>query len=391
MENHPLNISILVWNLSTNDGIIRATLLGEALKKLGHKPQILGFIFGEGLYKATPSSWEVISVAGYNYPKLFQSVQKFLTQIDGDLIYAIKPQPASFGVALLKKGLTRKPIILDIDDWELSWHGGDDWSYRPGWKQLARDLIKPEGALRRPDHPLYLNWMERLIHYADAVTVHNSFLQKRFGGVFVPNGKDTVLFDPDRYDPEQSRSRYGMNGYRILMFPGAPRPYKGVEDILMALEQLNQPDLKLVIVGGSPYDDYDDILMKRWGKWIIKLPNYPAEVMPEIVAAAHVIVVPQRDHPAARAQFPLKLTDGMAMAKPVLATRVGDIPEILGDTGFLSSPSSPDELAHQIQKIFENLEAANALGRKARHRCQEKYSIEAMSSTLKTLISNLKT
>ena len=37
----------------------------------------------------------------------------------------------------------------------------------------------------------------------------------------------------------------------------------------------------------------------------------------------------------ARAQFPLKLTDGMAMAKPVLSTRVGDILEILSDTGYI--------------------------------------------------------
>ena len=52
--------------------------------------------------------------------------------------------------------------------------------------------------------------------------------------------------------------------------------------------------------------------------------NYLAllsEMMPEIVSAADVIVVPQRNTPAAQAQFPLKLTDGMAMAKPILATQ----------------------------------------------------------------------
>ncbi len=389
MENKKLKISILVWNLSTNDGIIRATLLGEALKKLGHKPKILGFTFGEGLYKATQSSWDIISVPGYNYPRLFQSAQKLLDQIDGDLIYAIKPQPASFGVALLKKLLTCKPMIVDIDDWELSWHGGDDWHYRPSLKQLARDLFKKEGALRRPDNPLYIKRMESLIHYANAVTVNNSFLHKRFGGVFVPNGKDVVLFNPDRYDPEECRSRYGMKGYRILMFPGAPRPYKGVEDILAALEELNQPDLKLVIVGGSPYDDYDDILTQRWEKWMIKLPNYPAEVMPEIVAAAHIIVVPQRDHPAARAQFPLKLTDGMAMAKPVLATKVGDIPEILGNTGYLVEPSSPQQLAESIQSIFGNWEEATAKGIQARQKCMAEYSLEAMSTILSDVIEGV--
>lgn len=381
--------SLLVWNLSTNDGFIRASLLQASLKKLDYEVEIIGFLYGDKLYGAIPSDTKIYAVEGTNYPDFFKSVGKVLKHIDGDIIYAIKPQTASFGVALLKKLFTNKPVILDIDDWEMSWYGGDEWQYRPTLKQLARDLLKPSGALRTPNHPLYLKWMEGLVRYANAVTVHTSFLQQRFGGTSVPNGKDTSLFDPARYNPDESRSRYGLSGYRILMFPGAPRPYKGLEDVLMALDKINQPDLKLVIVGGSPYDNYDDQLQQRWGHWIIKLPKYPANVMPDIVAAAHVVVVPQRDTPETRAQFPLKLTDGMAMAKPVLSTRVGDIPEILGETGYLVDPSSPEQIAEQIQCIFQDLELANERGRKARARCIEKYSIEAMASTLKSVMQKL--
>jgi glycosyltransferase involved in cell wall biosynthesis len=162
-----------------------------------------------------------------------------------------------------------------------------------------------------------------------------------------------------------------------------------VEDVLIALEQLNQPDLRLVIVGGSPYDNYDEHLMEKWGRWMIKLPRCPIEVMPHVLAAAHIIVVPQRDTLTARAQFPLKLSDGMAMAKPVLSTIVGDIPEILGETGYLVQPSSPEQIAEQIQLIFENLELANERGQRARARCVEKYSIESMASSLESVISQL--
>ena len=137
------------------------------------------------------------------------------------------------------------------------------------------------------------------------------------------------------------------------------------------------------------YDNYDEQLQQRWGRWIIKLPNYPADVMPDVVAAAHIVVVPQRDTPETRAQFPLKLTDGMAMAKPVLATRVGDIPEILGDTGYLAEPSCPEQIAEQIELIFQDLDLANQKGIKARKRCIEKYSIEAMASTLNSVIARL--
>ncbi len=226
-----LKVSLLIWNLSTNDGFIRAYLLQKTLIRLGYEVEIIGFIFGKELYKAIPADIKVYAVPGLNYPAMFKSINKILKNITGDIIYAIKPQPASFGIALLKKIFSKKPVILDIDDWELSWYGGDEWHYRPTFKQLARELLKPNGALRSPNHPLYVKWMENCIKYADGVTVHNNFLQQRFGGTFVPNGKDTSLFDPGRYDSEASRIRYGLSEYKILMFPGAPRPYKGVEDV----------------------------------------------------------------------------------------------------------------------------------------------------------------
>jgi glycosyltransferase involved in cell wall biosynthesis len=254
---------------------------------------------------------------------------------------------------------------------------------------LARDLLKSNGALRQPDHPLYLRWIEKLIARADAVTVHTQFLQQRFGGVSIPNGKDVQLFSPELYDPLAAKQKYGLSDYRVLMFPGAPRPYKGVEDILMALDRLEQPDLRLVIVGGSPYDDYDQQLMQQWGRWIVKLPALPHTQMPEAIAAADVIVVPQRDTPAAQAQFPLKLTDGMAMAKPILATRVGDIPAILADTGYLVEPGQTDQLAAGIQQIFADPVTATAKGVQARIRCVEHYSIEAMAARLTPLLGKI--
>ncbi|MTJ11704.1 glycosyltransferase family 4 protein [Anabaena sp. UHCC 0187] len=384
-----LKISLLVWNLSTNDGFIRASLLQKALEQLGHTTEILGFLFNENLYSAIPQETALFSVNGANYPKFLVNAAKLLHHIDGDIIYAIKPQPASFGIAICKKLYSRKPIILDIDDWEMSWYGGDEWVYQPTLKQLARDIIKQNGALRVPHHPLYIKWMEKLINQADAVTVHNEFLQQRFGGVYVPNGKDINLFNPANYNVEESRKRYGLSNYRILMFPGAPRPYKGLEDVLIALDKINQPDLKLVIVGGSPYDNYDAELQQKWGKWIIQLPQYPIDVMPNVVAAAHIIVIPQKNTPTTLAQFPLKLTDGMAMGKPILATKVGDIPSILAETGYLVDPSSPEQIADQIQLIFADLEQAEERGKKARVRCVEKYSLETMASTLNEVISRL--
>ncbi|GAB1542276.1 hypothetical protein NUACC21_49500 [Scytonema sp. NUACC21] len=382
-------VSLVVSDLSEG-GSVRAFLLAQVLQKLNYQVEIVGFLFGKELYVMPPSGIPVSSVTGKNYPNFFTSARKLLQKLDGDIIYAVKPKPTSFGLSLIKKMSDNRPLLLDMDDWELSWHGGFEWKYRPNPKQLYRDIFKNNGALRFPDHPLYISWLENLVKKADAITIDTQFLQNRFGGVYVPNGKDTAMFDPSLYDPEVSRKRYGLSEYRILMFPGAPRPHKGVEDVLIALDLLNQPDLRLVLVGSNPYDDYDDKLIQKWGRWIIQLPKRPVEVMPEVVAAAHVLVVPQRDTIIAQAQFPLKLTDGMAMAKPVLSTKVGDIPEILGDTGYLVDPGCPEQITEQIQLIFEDLEAANKRGQKARDRCIKYYSVDAMADTLSQIIAGIK-
>ncbi|OLP17554.1 glycosyl transferase group 1 [Leptolyngbya sp. 'hensonii'] len=381
-------VSVIVSDLS-GGGAVRGFLLGQILKHLEYDVEIVGFLFGQALFALPPDQLPIVSTPGCPYPGFFSAIRQTLPKISGDIIYAAKPKPASFGVALLKRLGSSRPVILDMDDWEMSWYGGDDWKYQSGPKQLYRDVFKPNGALHYPDYPLYIRWMEKLVPRANALTVDTEFLKQRFGGVYLPNGKDTTLFNPEPYHPETVRKHLGLSDHRVLMFPGAPRPHKGVEDLLMALDQLNEPDLRLVIVGGSPYDDYDQQLMRRWKRWLIYLPRSPVEKMPEILAAAHIVVVPQRDTLTARSQFPLKLTDGMAMGKPVLSTRVGDIPSILDNTGYLVDPGSPNQLAEMIRKIFQDFNLAIEQGIRARKRCVELYSIDVMAPILSELLSKL--
>lgn len=384
----PLRISLLVSDLSERGagrwgGAVRPFLLSQALRLVGHEVEIVGF--GDSSL-ALQAEVPLTVLSPTPQQDALAAATKLLRHLQGDMIYAYKLKPSSYGLALLDKLRARRPVWLDIDDWELSWHGGDSWRYRPSLRQLGRDLLKPDGALRDPDHPLYLQWLQRAVGWADQVTTHSEFLQQRFGGAYVPNGKDTRLFDPQRYDPAACRAEYGLSEYRVLMFPGAPRPYKGVEDVLTALDLIDEDDLKLVIVGGSPYDDYDSYLHQRWPHRLLQLSKFPYTDMPKLIAAAHVVVVPQRDQPAARAQFPLKLTDGMAMAKPILATRVGDIPKILEDTGYLVEPEAPQALAQQIRCIFQNYGQALERGQLARRRCIAHYSIEAMGHSLNALL-----
>ncbi len=367
----------------------RAIFLGALLNKAGYEVEIIHCVFkkGELIYPEPPEYLTTIPVQHTGYLRLARNILKAMS---GDVIYCLKPKPDSLGIALLNKLGRGRPVILDIDDWELSFLGEQEknassflqWKT---WRLFVFRLLKFR-TLMIPR--LQVLWMEYLTRKADAITVSSRFLQRRFGGIYLPNGKDTSLFDPDKYCPETVRERYGLSQFRVLMFPGTALTHKGLEDVLQALDILNQEDIRLVVVGGKKSGNRSvSRLLKKWKRWIIRMPQFPLEKMPEIVAAAHVVVVPQRNNPTGRAQCPMKLTDGMAMGKPILSTRVGDIPDILGDTGYLVSPSCPEEIAETLKTIFQNWQQAEQMGKRARERCMERYSLEALSENLSSALA----
>lgn len=72
----------------------------------------------------------------------------------------------------------------------------------------------------------------------------------------------------------------------------------------------------------------------------------------------------------------------MAMAKPIIATNVSDLPEILDECGWIVEPEKPKELAKTIQYVLDNPKEAEEIGWKARQKCIEKYSWDAMEKVL---------
>jgi glycosyltransferase involved in cell wall biosynthesis len=229
--------------------------------------------------------------------------------------------------------------------------------------------------------------MEGHLHRADAVTANTRFLVERYRATYLPSARDTDLFDPARVDAAASRRALGLDRFRVVMFAGTVRPHKGVDDALEAVERLGWDDLRLALVGGRDAgDELAGALQRRSPGRVIRLGRFAAHEMPAVVAAADVVVVPQRDTAASRAQFPIKLTDAMAMARPIVATRVGDIPELLGDDAWLVPPSSPAEIARAIEQVFADRDAAARRGLAARRRCVERFSYDAVAPRLAAVL-----
>jgi glycosyltransferase involved in cell wall biosynthesis len=393
-DNKKKKISIVAHDLS-GGGMTRAYVIAQALLYAGFDAEILGVRLGEGaIYPVPPPGVPVKEV----------DARGMAGRLDGDIVYAIKPRPTSYGIALLWKMKKRRPVILDIDDWELGLMRSAGNASQPDRMQPGNQARRFVNAMRarvrgvldyrrwmNPADKRYIRWIEKTTAWADEITVDTRFLQQRYGGTCIPHCKDTVVFDPGKYDAVHSRASLGLSGYVVLMFPGTARAHKGLEDVLEALEILQRPDVRLALVGGrSSGNEYTDTLLERWGQWIVRLPQFAFDKMPEVVSAAHIVVVPQRDTIVARAQFPMKLTDAMAMAKPILSTSVGDIPEILGDAGYIVEPSRPEQLAKALKFLIENPVVAERFGTAARARCIRCYSLPVIGSKLSGIIERLK-
>jgi glycosyltransferase involved in cell wall biosynthesis len=84
------------------------------------------------------------------------------------------------------------------------------------------------------------------------------------------------------------------------------------------------------------------------------------------------------------------LVEAMAAGKPVVASRVGGIPDLVihGKTGFLVPPADEKALADGIKKLLDDPEKAWEMGQQGRKLCQQ-FSLEAMIEKLDDLYSDL--
>ena len=303
------------------------------------------------------------------YPFFISTIRKMLRDMDADIYIACKLRPTSFGIALLKKWSSRKPVILDIDDWEAGFY------YHSGfWGSVGRFM-----NFSNPNGLPYTWLMEKLVGFADSIIVSNKFLQNRFSGCLIHHCRDTSILNPENFDSQKVKKSLGLENNRVIMFMGTPRAHKGIDDLIKAFESLNHSDLRLVFIGAEPSFN------PRQEK-IVVLPKTSFNALKKHLSAADILVVPQRDITDTQGQTPAKLFDAMAMAKPVITTRVSDIPEVLGGNGYLVEPGNPNELASALQHVLDHPDEANKKGIAARKRCIELYDIKVMEKKLQALI-----
>jgi len=379
-----MKVSLLTPNFSENS-VARAYIFAKVLKR-HYNVEIIGPKFGDAIWGPLREESEITFKVfqGYPFPQFIFQVPKIVKAITGDVIWVNTPRFTSFNIGLFKKFLSRKPMILDMADWESGFHLSDKKNVAKKLRDLIRHAVR---FFRIPNSYWSTAINEKITRFADELTVSNNFLQQKFGGTIIRHCRDTEAFDPVKFDKYPLREKYQIEKTnKVVMFFGTPRPHKGIEDLAKAVSLIKHQDVILVVVGIDNKDSYCKNLVssakKMLGDRFKGFGLQPFEKVPEFLSVADVVVIPQKRNFSTIGQVPAKVFDAMAMAKPIIATNVSDLPEILDGCGWIVEPENPEELVEKIKYVLNNPEEAKKMGWKARQKCIEKYSWDAMEKVL---------
>ena len=159
----------------------------------------------------------------------------------------------------------------------------------------------------------------------------------------------------------------------MIVSVGRLRPPKDVTTLLRALA-LVRGDYTALVVGGGPGLAEAEAERRRLGLCdVVRLAGERDDV-PATLASSHVFVLSSRSE-----ALPVSILEAMAAGLPVVATRVGGVPELVrdGETGFLAPASDATALAAPIQRLVDSPELRARLGSGGRARVEEHFGLES--------------
>ncbi len=190
--------------------------------------------------------------------------------------------------------------------------------------------------------------------------------------VSIPCGIDTDLFRPR--DRDECRRELDIEADRpVLLWVGRLEKLKGVDILIDAVAQLDEPDVLLLVVGG---DEHGQVLRAELeaqaqeaglGGNIRFTGAVPHEELPAWYSAADVCVVPSYYE-----SFGLVAVEAMACGTPVVASRVGGLVSTVTDgvNGYLIPWRCPEPFAEKLEVLIRNPELRANFARSARESVQ---------------------
>lgn len=225
-----------------------------------------------------------------------------------------------------------------------------------------------------------------VIRWASGVVVVSEFVRQasqppELHKFVVHNPVDLARFSQGR----SLRDDLGIPpGKVVVSFVGQIRDIKGVQDFIAMARLIDNPDLVFLIAGecrdpkvfSGAYSE-DDLHKMIDGDARIRYIGYVDRVE-DVYASSDIVVVPSRW------QEPLGLIaiEAASCGKPVVATRVGGLPEIIEDgrTGCLVDAQSPAALAEDVKSLVANPAQREQMGAAARERIVQQFATKPVAA-----------
>ena len=208
------------------------------------------------------------------------------------------------------------------------------------------------------------------------------FLAQRIG---IPPGRIRVVhngIDLSRYKVQERsyavRAELGISaGQRVVGTVGNLFAVKGQTYLLRACKAVASafPDFVLLVAGeGEEWGPLEKEASDLGLAANVRFLGFRDDV-PSLLQAMDVFVLPSLSE-----GLPLSILEALALQKPVVATNVGGIPEILQDgvTGYLVSPRNPESLAEKILLLLRDPQIAANMGRAGRKRVEDAFGLDRM-------------
>ena len=186
----------------------------------------------------------------------------------------------------------------------------------------------------------------------------------------LPNGVEPARFLLDA-ERAAARERLKLAGRYVIGLVGSFKPWHGTDGLLAGFEDLHRSDPlgHLLLVGDGPLRAQltEQVRLAGLEKAVTFTGAVPHHEVPAHVIAMDVAVAP---YPALEESYysPLKLFEYMAAGRAIVASRMGQIAEILveGESGLLFDPGNVTQLADCLRRLRHSPALAQELGRKAR-------------------------
>jgi glycosyltransferase involved in cell wall biosynthesis len=209
-----------------------------------------------------------------------------------------------------------------------------------------------------------------------------------------PLGKIEVVLngiDFDRVRPSSSetvaqlRGALQAEGAYLVLLPARLHPEKGHSHLFRALprlrDRLDRP-LQVLLAGTGTFEvGYREELRTLGCQDMVRFLGFRRDIC-DLMCAADLIVLP-----SVAEAFGLVLAEALYLGRPVVATRVGGIPEIVDDgvDGELVPPGDPTALAEAIGSLLLDPARRARLGGRGREKVQERFSFEGMTRAYERL------